>query len=302
MAAFRGEMGLWSRDRDLNPGPADYERQLSSTKKLLNEFWSQYQQQFKKWLSAREISDRTKKDYLKALNKIFKERKVWLDRKSLEATINAYDRSQAYVFGLRHFLTFLGEEGIIREEIADYLKSKLHRKRSGIRQVFISDEELREAYSHIKEKGEPYLAIFLFMVYSGMRLSQTVRILNTWRWQKAVIVNDKIIRYPAEEATRGKKRAFWAYLPRDFAELLEPMSINHNTAQDTKYGRVSPNTIRKWHYTFLIRQGVPADVADFIQGRASERVGVTHYLNKTLLADEWYSAVVDELKKVLEGY
>ena len=285
----------------MNPGPADYEGELSSRKRELNVFWSQYKQQFKEWLSLKEIGDRTKKDYLKALDRIFKEHRVELERKSLEATIKAYNRSQAYVFGLRHFLTFLGEEGIIREDLADYLKSKLHRRRSGIRQIFISDEELREAYKHIQEKGEPYLTIFLFMVYSGMRLSQTVRILNSWNWWKAVVVNEKVVRYPAEETTRRKKRAFWAYLPRDFAELLEPTSIKYNTAQDTKYGKVSPNTIRKWHYTFLVRQGVPADIADFIQGRASQRVGATHYLNKTLLADEWYSAVVDDLKKVLEG-
>lgn len=46
---------------------------------------------------------------------------------------------------------------------------------------------------------------------------------------------------------------------------------------------------------------MPSEIADFIQGRVSGSVGATHYLNKAVLADEWYSAVVDDLKRVLEG-
>ena len=45
---------------------------------------------------------------------------------------------------------------------------------------------------------------------------------------------------------------------------------------------------------FLILNGVPESVADFIQGRASVTVGSSHYLAKTKQADEWYSRIVDK--------
>jgi len=67
------------------------------------------------------------------------------------------------------------------------------------------------------------------------------------------------------------------------------------------HGKVSANTIRKWHYTFLVRHGIAPDIADYIQGRSSTSVGARHYGHRELLADEAYSRIVDELKKVLEG-
>ena len=57
---------------------------------------------------------------------------------------------------------------------------------------------------------------------------------------------------------------------------------------------------RKWNYNFLILNGVPESVADFIQGRASITVGSMHYLAKVKQADEWYSRVVGKLMKLFD--
>jgi len=57
---------------------------------------------------------------------------------------------------------------------------------------------------------------------------------------------------------------------------------------------------KKWNFNFLIMNGVPESVADFIQGRASATVGSAHYLAKTVQADNWYSKVVDGLINTLK--
>lgn len=80
------------------------------------------------------------------------------------------------------------------------------------------------------------------------------------------------------------------------------MSITYFQAQPrTTYKRVSASTVRKWFSTFLAQRKVSMEVIDFIQGRAPRSVLERHYLNLTVLADEAYAKVVDDLRKVLEG-
>ncbi len=266
----------------------------------LNDLWVIYKKQFAEWLSN-QITPVVRKDYLKALE-VFFGRHSLKTYEDLEKALKTENYNDRVVKGLRKFTTFLEEKHVIDYHLADDWRRIMKIKRkAGVRAVFVTDEEIREAYKVIKERGEEKRILFELLIYSGIRLTHAVQLVNTFNWQNVYIVNEKVARYPLFAFSRGKKRGFWAYAPKEFYELLEPMDVNYVSAKDwVSHKKVSANTIRKWHYTFLIRQGVPADVADFIQGRASQRVGATHYLNKTLLADEWYSAVVDDLKKVLE--
>jgi len=283
----------------LNPRPADYK---GITLQTLNELWSQHKEQFREWLSRRLTKEKTVKDYYNALEKLFAEHTVTFDKRSIKEAIDAVGNKKRYAYGLRNFLKLLAEVEVIDEEFSKFLQSYAKAKTNGVREVYISDEEISEAWKHIKRRREEARLLFKLMVFSGVRLSQLVRMLATFDPTLFQFPAEGIARYPIRELSKGKKKGFWVYVPAGLVTELKRIKIKESTAWEwVTYKRVSANTIRKWHYTFLVRQGVPADIADFIQGRASQRVGATHYLNKTLLADEWYSAVVGELKKVLEG-
>ncbi|WP_456326605.1 integrase [Palaeococcus sp. (in: euryarchaeotes)] len=220
----------------------------------------------------------------------------------IKKAIAAEGNKRNYANALRSFLTFLGEEEILPTELVGIFKQYAKPRKAGVRQVYINDDELREAYKQAKMKGGDVELLFKLLVYSGLRLSQAVRLLNNFDSTKLERINNKVARYPMQEFSRGKKRAFWAYMPLEFALNLQRMSVDYYRAEKiTYFGKVSSNTIRKWFYTFLRRNGVPEDVADYIQGRASERIGTKHYLDKTALADEAYSRIVEILKEVVEG-
>ncbi|WP_461865516.1 integrase [Thermococcus sp.] len=262
--------------------------------------WASERNNFVEWLSS-EVGEETKKDYVRVLDKFFG-RHVIKTLGDLEKAFRAEGQKRNLAKAIRKFSKYLLELGIIEQSTYERIKTVAKLKQTGVRDVFIDDEDVRKAYAEVKKRGVIAESLFLILVFSGIRLSQAVELLKTYDYTKLQVVNEKVAKYPIFSMSKGKKRAFWAYGPREFFEELEPWDVKYTTSKDlVSYDRVSANTIRKWHYTFLIRQGVPADIADFIQGRASQRVGATHYLNKTLLADEWYSAVVDELKKVLEG-
>ncbi|AEC52217.1 SSV1 integrase-like protein [Pyrococcus sp. NA2] len=285
-------------------GPRGFEPRTSTLSEKLNDLWSFYKIQFSEWLSG-QITEVVRKDYIKALDKFFDRHEI-VTYQDLERALKFENYTDRLVKGLRKFVTFLEEEHILDFRRADDLRRIIKlRRETRIRDVFISDEELRIAYEKVKQKELVKVVLFELLVFSGIRLSHAVQLLNSFDESKLFRINDKIARYPLFAISRGKKRGFWAYAPVELFEKIMSIgrqNINYKTAQDwVTYGKVSANTIRKWHYTFMIRQGVPAEIADFIQGRASRTVGPTHYLNKTILADEWYSVIVDELKKVLEG-
>ncbi len=59
------------------------------------------------------------------------------------------------------------------------------------------------------------------------------------------------------------------------------------------------SSLLNWHLNFMIENGIPESVADFIQGRASITVGSSHYLAKAKQADLFYSKVVPALLDIL---
>lgn len=85
------------------------------------------------------------------------------------------------------------------------------------------------------------------------------------------------------------------------ATLLERLEVNNDTISHylSELG-LAPKYLRKWQYNFLIYQGVPESVVDFIQGRSSESVGSMHYLSKVKQADYWYGKALDNLNVMLK--
>jgi len=145
-----------------------------------------------------------------------------------------------------------------------------------------------------KMEDERYRLVFKLLAFSGIRLREAVYLVNNFDRNK-LILNEKIAKYPLS-LNRKTKRSFYAYMPRNFALELKRLDITEHGVKSyfNKRG-LAAKYLRKWNYNFLILNGVPESVADFIQGRASITVGSMHYLAKVKQADEWYSRVVEKL-------
>jgi len=256
----------------------------------LKVYYKQNKKTFKEWLFKR-IDKKTAETYLYYLDKYLGN--VYSSKDMQELLINIESGRNWFVKAVRNLLNFAEERDDFTLEYLTKMRRVLKVQKTGVREVFITNEEIIEAYKHIKDCVK---AIFKLMVYSGVRLSQIYRILGDLDHSKFVIKN-KITRYPIAEISKGEKKGFWVYMPRDFINELENVELpySYNKLQKmVRFGRVCPNTIRKWNYNFLILNEVPESVADFIQGRSSVTVGSAHYLNKTKHADEWYSKIVDK--------
>ncbi|MEM4690640.1 MAG: integrase [Archaeoglobaceae archaeon] len=239
----------------------------------------------------------TAKDYISAIKKYSGDLEDVSTPNDLEEILLEANGDKIHK-GLRNFFNFLEEQDV--DFIGEFPLSKWRKKckipQYGAKEIHITDEELRKAYSEIKR--EEIKLIFELMVFSGVRLKHIIRALNSFNSQDVVVVNKKVRRYPAFRFSRGSKKSYWIYFPSSVE--FKKLSISYHVAQnETQIGRVSASTIRKWNFNFLIMNGVPESVADFIQGRASTTVGSAHYLAKTVQADIWYSKVVDKLLRII---
>jgi intergrase/recombinase len=178
-------------------------------------------------------------------------------------------------------------------------KKKIKLKTSGVREIYISDNELKEAYQKTENR---FKTLFKLLVFSGMRLTQSLEGIKNL---ENIVIKNNIARIPISSLSKGKKKGFWIYFPLEFLPELKMLLIKHcyyTYSNKIMNGRVSASTIRKWNYNFLIENRVPESIADFIQGRASTSVGSAHYLNKTIQADREYNRILDKLINILSQY
>ncbi len=276
--------------------------------------WSRYKEQFWEWLSLKvgryELTEDTAKRYYNSVDRFFKKHRVY-SKYELRNAYKEEGMSKSLGNGLRNFFNFLEETGFITGSEAYDWKRFIPLKKSRVRKVFVSEDEILEAYQAISKKyGELGRLVFEVTFYSGLRLTHVVALFNEIDSFELAEIDGKVGRFyiseseEEKEISKGKKPLFAAYMPLEVAEriyLLKPKLSYYMAQRRTMHGRVSPNSIRKFFYTLLFKQGVPDEVIGFIQGRGAESIGIERYLHKLLVADEAYSRVVDELKKVLEG-
>ncbi len=293
----------------MGPGPG-FEPGLGdpqSGELSFNRLFEHYKGRYSEWLSTQGLDEGTKTRYLRTLERIVSTYNIPFTHLGLKHLMEKENHKRNVGNAIRSFLNFLADEELMEKEAVNFLKEYVKPKKSGVSQDHIIDAQVREAYPQVKARGEINQLLFELLVFTGLRLSTIVAMLAEYDERKLIPVNAEVVRYPVHEYSKGQKRAFWAYMPVELAGRLRRVKLKYKTVnwwvyyKDEKWATaVSSKTIRKWFYTFFIRKGVPGEVADFIQGRAAVTIGSRVYLKKTLAADEAYSRVVDDLKKVLE--
>jgi len=274
------------------PGPAAWQGMN------FNDLWVSHREQFSEWLSKR-VKPKTAKDYLRALEKFFARYKI-RDYESLQKALIREDYKRHLCKALRNFINYLKEIKIISAVQHEELKDIIILKKTGKREIYISDEELREAYAYFKKHtDEITLLFFELLFYSGARLSAVHKMLTTYD-PRNVVVKGKIARYSIMQI-EGTKESLFVYFPAGLVPKLRRITVNYDTIdKKLKYGRVSPSTIRKWFSNKLDDWGVSEHTINFIQSRIPETVLRKYYLELRRKADEAYSRVVEDLKRVLE--
>jgi len=292
------KLSFLSHGRDSNPRPWPYQDLNDLKKELdLRKLYLKLRSDFIEYLiKIRNINKILAKSYDSAIYRFLLNGIT--NPKELEKIVME-NRKDKLIKGLRNFFNYLEYQEIyeLNGYSLDQWKKRLKLPRSNVREIYISDEEIIEAYNRIKDNEQLELC-FKLLVFSGLRLKHLWEAMKEFDRSK-IIVKDKIARYPVSFVSKSTKKSYWLYMPSSIVNELKKFRFNYWYYQKgIKFNRVDSSTIRKWHLNKLIELNVPESIADFIQGRASITVGSTHYLNKTKQADKWYSRVVDKITKI----
>ena len=238
-------------------------------------------------MSEKKYSEAYQKDAERYLSQ-YLDGKAIMENSELRGVMAECKSNYIYTM-VRVYLNFLEENEILSDEDADYFRKAIPSRRTSPDGFMPSDEKIKEVYGKIESK--PMKTAFSVLAASGIRIMELVKMMNEFDRDK-LIVNGDIAKYPLNYF-RGRKKAFYVYMPKNLALSLEETDFNDDTISHhfSELG-LAPKYLRKWQYNFLIYQGVPEGVADFIQGRSSESVGSMHYLSKVKQADYWYSNAV----------
>jgi intergrase/recombinase len=148
-----------------------------------------------------------------------------------QAYTDAYGRALKNLFNFMEYRELEEFNGIPLERWRKAIKLR----RAGVREIHISDDELRVAYENLSEQVKP---LFKLLVYSGARFTQT---LEGVKHLDRVVIKEEICRIPINAISHGNKRAYWIYFPRSFLDQLEHFDAHFNFyyyQQGVQYGRV----------------------------------------------------------------
>ena len=254
----------------------------------LNDFWITSKDAFNVWLKFKDVSKKTKQGYWSALINFFENNVVHkpTDFRKLQLK----DKESR---GLRNLLNYCEDEEI--ETVVGYTIDRWRRfikiRRSGVVEVYVTDEEIKEAYNACPEALRP---VFSLLTYSGNRATHIHKMLENFD-EHNIIVDGDVAYYPTASFSEGTKKTFQVFFPTSFIPELKSIGkprCYYNITEKIRHGRVSAKTIRKWHLNLMVAEGVTESLADFIQGRAATTVGSAHYLNKVQQAKGEYRRIM----------
>lgn len=261
---------------------------------LLNDLWAHHRESFKDWLNAKDVSKTTKRDYYNALKRFFSTESVQKPQDFRK--LNLRDKEER---GLRNLLNYFEDEDI--DDVCGYTIQKWRRyikiKKSNVYEVYVTDEEIQEAYESYPEDLKP---IYKLLMYSGNRLSHIHKMLKTFD-ERNIVVEGEVAHYPSAAFSSGTKKTFQIYFPSSFITTLKSIDKVYGYdyyAKRIRHNRVCAKTIRKWHLNLMIKEGVTESLADFIQGRAPATVGSAHYLNKVQQAKKAYKKILRRFETI----
>lgn len=118
-----------------------------------------------------------------------------MDLDGLEAALREENYKRNLAKGLRNLINYLKSKRLITRDEFEDLKETILLKPTGTRRIFVSDEEIRQAYHYFEQQGQDKLLFFKLLVFTGLRLSSIHRMLKKYDPDLLVIQGD-VAKYP----------------------------------------------------------------------------------------------------------
>jgi len=202
----------------------------------------------------------------------------------------------------RAFLNFCVLKGY-PEDWIKLLKKAIPRDPKFIDLNVPSEEEVASCLSRLNIMPVENRAVWLLCLESGLRLTEALRVVSNFDERRLFRVNG-FYRYELV-FFRGSKQAYYAYFTEtSLASIKNVVGKAVKRVNASKFYErnnfVRPKYLRKFAFDKMVELGVPESVADFIEGRAPQRIGAKHYMSLVKQADSYYGRYAEYLRVLRE--
>ncbi len=183
----------------------------TSRSTLLNNAWVHHHDSFNKWLQTRNISEPTKRNYYRTLTRFFE--KTTVQKPQDFRTLKLNDKEER---GLRNLLNYFEDEDI--DDVAGYSIDKWRRfikiKPSGVVEIYVTNDEIREAFDACSEDIKPILQL---LIYSGNRLSHIYAMVENFD-ERNIVIDEDVAYYPTSAFSSGDSGSFrfWKWFTKGY--------------------------------------------------------------------------------------
>ncbi len=276
-------------------------------------FWLRYykklEPEFERYLlEIRRISERTVREYLRGVPRVLTKIGRPKTLSELKESLLNMDLSLSQKKALRNYLNFLVDTEELSEEEARKIKKFLvlpsttqHQDlwvpSDGTIQEWVRIvDEIPEAYGHYKD-------IFFTILYSGIRVSEAIKLLR--EFDRSRLKCEKNFCYYELNWTRGSKRNFVIFLPAHFAQNLKrrpDLSKDGVWSFFSKHRGIQLKYLRKWFINKAIESGAPYPVIKFLVGHSQGRdITALHYLDLLGQAKRNYPKILETIENALQN-
>lgn len=211
-----------------------------------------------------------------------------------------------YSLAFRNLINYSVEKNLLKKSESINIKDKLKLYRSGMDNRVPNTSEITTIITKIKHYNILDYIFLRLLLESGLRVSDVIYFLRVFT-KEIIEIKENIVICPLYHF-RGSKSSFYFFGLRETYELLlqygEEMKQYNEERLKThiKRNKLMPlKYFRKYHFTLMVESEVNFEIANFIQGRASQNIGFNHYLAKKNLAYKEYSKIQTKIINIYSG-
>jgi len=291
--------------RDLNSGPPDYENlengeERTREERFLNidlkSVYKTHKNDFIEWLYSKYCNQYSN-DVYNTLEKIFdNSRTTFKEIKEFIKSTNTIALKSSTI-SMRVFFNYLLLQELLNKEIITFYKDYIKLPKNNSFDTYnINKKEVIKLLEYIKVNHSQYEFYIRFLVESGSRITELEHFIKHFKERNIEEWNDEIIIY-SNFYMRGHKASYYLFMTKSTYELFDKNKCSIKDIENLKniiHYRELLNLkyLRKYNFTLMIENNISFEIANFIQGRASQSVGFNHYLAKKTIAVREYQKVI----------
>ncbi|MEM2111742.1 MAG: integrase [Candidatus Bathyarchaeia archaeon] len=205
---------------------------------------------------------------------------------------------------LRAFLNFCILKGY-PEEWIKLLKKAIPKDPEFIDLNVPDEGEINTCLSRLNIMPVEHRAVWLLCLESGLRLTEALKVVSNFDERRLFKVNS-FYRYEVAYF-RGSKQAYYAYFTESSLILIKNVMgkavkrVNASKFYE-RNNFVRPKYLRKFAFDKMVELGIPESIADFIEGRAPQKICAKHYMSLVKQADSYYGRYAEYLKALREKH